>query len=515
MKKSLILAVVLGFGAAMSSCELDKFPETGYNEHNVPEGDAETDTAIKTREQLSGQLTTMYDYMRGDYQTAWYQLITLADCRVDNAYGGNLGEAKVVAVEANRIDSENEFASTLWNYPMTAIDNANQIICNIDNVKANDPALTEREYQEWLSEALCWRAYNWLLMHQIFGEVPMLREIPPAITSENIEEVYPLYFPEREPIDTLRVQIVKDLEYAYQYAPDVDVANKYKITKGFAYGLAAKFYAMREFRDWTKVKSCCEAVEGLGYELCDSYEELWAFTEGDAGMAAQNTKESIFEVSWPNQSNGSWMWMMFYRNAYKPDDSFTWAKWCTPSRNLIAAFEAEGDTERMNASIRYDACGWSFHYPKDDYAFMYKCRTNVSPVYVLRLADILLLHAEALANLSDAGGAADLVDRVRERAHLPKLTSEQRGSVEEMKEAVLHERRLELAFEGHRWFDLMRFGDDYSRLKSVSDNANVQGTDSYDSYTQARRTMDDNHILLPVPTSVIENNPNIHQNTGY
>ena len=169
----------------------------------------------------------------------------------------------------------------------------------------------------------------------------------------------------------------------------------------------------------------------------------------------------------------------------------------------------------MNASIRYDACGWSFHYPKDDYAFMYKCRTNVSPVYVLRLADILLLHAEALANLSDAGGAADLVDRVRERAHLPKLTSEQRGSVEEMKEAVLHERRLELAFEGHRWFDLMRFGDDYSRLKSVSDNANVQGTDSYDSYTQARRTMDDNHILLPVPTSVIENNPNIHQNTGY
>ena len=134
MKKSLILAVVLGFGAAMSSCELDKFPETGYNEHNVPEGDAETDTAIKTREQLSGQLTTMYDYMRGDYQTAWYQLITLADCRVDNAYGGNLGEAKVVAVEANRIDSENEFASTLWNYPMTATDNANQIICNIDIV---------------------------------------------------------------------------------------------------------------------------------------------------------------------------------------------------------------------------------------------------------------------------------------------------------------------------------------------------------------------------------------------
>lgn len=513
MKKILSYAAVFSLVVAASSCSLEKFPETMYAENNTS-GTGDAETAINTRELLEGQLTAMYNYMKGDFQNYWYQLIVLAESRADNAYGCP-GETKTMAVEQNQIDSDNEFAATMWNYSMNAADYANQVICNIDLVKENDPSLTDAEYKEWLSEALCWRAYIWINMMQLFGEIPMLTEIPPAINADNIEEVYPLYFPEREPIDTLRVQIVKDLEYACQYAPDVDVANKYKITKGFAYGLAAKFYAMREFRDWTKVKSCCEAVEGLGYELCDSYEELWAFTEGDAGMAAQNTKESIFEVSWPNQSNGSWMWMMFYRNAYKPDDSFTWAKWCTPSRNLIAAFEAEGDTERMNASIRYDACGWSFHYPKDDYAFMYKCRTNVSPVYVLRLADILLLHAEALANLSDAGGAADLVDRVRERAHLPKLTSEQRGSVEEMKEAVLHERRLELAFEGHRWFDLMRFGDDYSRLKSVSDNANVQGTDSYDSYTQARRTMDDNHILLPVPTSVIENNPNIHQNTGY
>lgn len=515
MKKVLFLAGVLSLGAVMSSCELDKYPEAGYSEHNVSESENENDTALKTREQLQGQLTAMYDHMRGDYQTAWYQLITLADSRVDNAYGGNLGEAKVVAVEANQIDSENEFATNLWNIPMKAIDNANQIICNIDRVKANDPSLTETEYQEWLSEALCWRAYNWLLMHQLYGEVPMLREIPPAITSENIEEVYPLYFPGRESIDTLKNQLIKDLDYACTYAPAVDAANKYKITKGFAHGLAAKFYAMRPFRDWEKVKSNCEAVEALGYELCDSYEDLWSFTEGDSGMAAQNTKESIFEVSWPNQSSGSWIWMMFYRNAYKPNDSFTWAKWCTPSRNLIAAFEAEGDTERMNASIKYDACGWSFHYPKDNYAFMYKCRTNVSPVYVMRYADILLLHAEALANLNDAGGAADLVDDVRERVNLPALTAEQRGSVELMKEAVLHERRLELAFEGHRWFDLMRFGDDYTRLKQVSDNANVPGTASYDSYTQPRRALDDNHVLLPVPTSVIDNNPNIKQNPGY
>ena len=66
-------------------------------------------------------------------------------------------------------------------------------------------------------------------------------------------------------------------------------------------------------------------------------------------MAAMNTRESIFEVQWTSQTSGSWMWMMFHRNAYVPGDSFSWAKWCTPSRNLTKAYDAEGDTERKNA----------------------------------------------------------------------------------------------------------------------------------------------------------------------
>lgn len=141
-----------------------------YAENNTS-GTGDSETAINTRELLEGQLTAMYNYMKGDLQTYWYQLITLAEARADNAYGGNMAETKVVSVESNHIDSDNEFASNLWNYSMNAVDYANQVICNIDLVKENDPSLTDKEYQEWLSEALCWRAYIWMNMMQLFGEI--------------------------------------------------------------------------------------------------------------------------------------------------------------------------------------------------------------------------------------------------------------------------------------------------------------------------------------------------------
>lgn len=521
MKKIVIIAGLLGLCTTFASCELDKFPETGYNEHNVVDNGDNTDSAIKTREDLSGQLTAMYNFMRNDCQTLFYQHFTAADCRADNAYGGG-DSGKPTEVEANTFNSDNEIPTNLWDGLMKGVNAANQVICNMDVVKANDPSLTESEYQSWRSQALCWRAYCWLMMTQYFGEIPMLTEIPPAITSDNIEEVYALYFPKRVDAETLKAQLDSDLEYACQYAPDYNAADKSIITKGFAYGLVARMYAQKQFRDWGKVKSACEAVEGMGYSLCDKYGDMWGYvntgsveTKDLVQTAVKNTRESIFELQWEDPASGHWMWMMFYRNAFNPNESFSWIKWCTPSRNLAAAYDAEGDTERKNVSIRYDACTWEALYPKDNYAFMGKFPTNISTLYVMRYADIRLLHAEALANTNDASGAADIVDVIRGRAKIAKLTAAQRGSVEAMKEAVLHERRLELAFEGHRWFDLMRFGDNYSKIKTIHDNANVKGSSSYDAYTAVRTPLTDSHLLMPIPTGVLENNPNLEQNLGW
>ena len=126
MKKIFLIVAGLSLGVVVTSCSLEKFPETMYAENNTS-GTGDAETAINTRELLEGQLTAMYNYMKGDLQTYWYQLITLAESRADNAYGA-ANEAKTMAVEQNQIDSDSEFASNLWNYSMNAVDYANQVI---------------------------------------------------------------------------------------------------------------------------------------------------------------------------------------------------------------------------------------------------------------------------------------------------------------------------------------------------------------------------------------------------
>lgn len=514
MKKILIAAMAsLGVGAMLSSCELDLYPDTGYNEGNVTVDNEDSDdtNAIKTKTDIAGQRTSMYDWLRGDFQDANYKHLTAQACRVDDAYGGG-DSGKPTEIEGNTFTSDNEFPSTLWSGFMSGVSKANAVICNLDAVKANDPTLSETEYNQWMAEALCVRAYMWLLMTQYFGDIPMLTSIPPAINAGNVEEVYPLYYPARVNAATLKAQLEKDLEFACQYAPEAQSVEKDFASKGFAQYLVARMYSLKQYRDWNKVKAACEAIEDMGYELADKYADLWAYDE-DTQTAEHNNKESIFEAGKDNTSSGNWFFMMFWRNHFNMNDSFSWIKWCTPTRNLAEAYDAEGDTERKNVSIAWDSCDWEQYYSKDNYAFMGKIPTNVTVIYHARLADVYLLHAEALANLGDASGAMDLVNRVRSRAGIKSLPTDVSASQAAL--YVLNERRLELAYEGHRYFDLMRFGDDYAKLKEVHDGGNVKGSASYDAYFTTRVPLSDERVLMPVPTSVLDDNPNVEQNPGY
>ena len=104
-------------------------------------------------------------------------------------------------------------------------------------------------------------------------------------------------------------------------------------------------------------------------------------------------------------------------------------------------------------------------------AFMYKLRSSVSSIIKLRYADILLLKAEALANLDGAANlaqAATLVNEIRTRAGIKALATTASATKESMLTAVLHERRLELAFEGQRWNDLVRYG----KVEDIMNNLN-------------------------------------------
>ena len=117
---------------------------------------------------------------------------------------------------------------------------------------------------------------------------------------------------------------------------------------------------------------------------------------------------------------------------------------------------------------------------------------------VYRFADVLLMKAEALNELQQTKLAQDPLNKVRKRAGLPDVTTEDYA---EMKAKIIHERRMELAFEGHRWFDMIRIDDgEYAveYLKSIG-----------------KKNVNKNRLLFPVPQVEIDSNPEITQNPGY
>ena len=490
---------------SLASCELNLYPETGYNEGNV-QVDEETESQYTTKEDIAGLVDAMYNsWLKSNVMQEGIFLdgMVFAECRADNAYGGNPGTGELMAIEANKQDGDNKNVKRDWNYYQEAVGYANQIVCNIDRIKEADPSMTEMQYKHWKSQGLCMKAYALYQMSLIWGDIPVQNSIPPAITAENVEEVYFEYYPPRTSKDDVYKQLIEELTWATQNGPEVDHSNKYLLSKAFAHGMLARVYAEKSVhQDWNKVAEHCEIVEGMGFTLCDDYGQMWAYDDNDA---VRNTSESIFEVTW-TRDNGNWIWMMYHRNYYDPNNSYTWIKWITPSRDLIAAYDAEGDTERKNACIVYDEAIWSNYYPGDAYAFMHKVPTNASSIILMRLGEIYLLHAEALAMTGDLAGATEYVNKVRTRAGIKTIAVP--SSQEAMIDAILKERRLELAFEGFRFFDLLRHG--FERTKAIHDAMPQQ-----DSYWQPRFPLTEETVFMPIPQTALDNNPSLVQNPGY
>ena len=495
----LAIAAVVSF----TGCKLDLYSPTSLNKGNVETTGESEETAsqYKSRSDMENLRNSLYNSWVKDVQEMGLEdWLVYSETRADNAYCGT-NTAEIMALEANKQDGSNKNITRDWNWYQKQVSNANQIICNIDRIAEEDESLSAEERDQWKAEAMIWRAFCFFRLTQLWGDAPMVLEIPPTITVENVEEVYPLYYPDRTPMNKIYAQLVEDLTWAVKYAPKVKASDKMLMSDAFAYGLLARIYAEKPIRDWSKVIEYCTVIEGMGFILEPVYGDLWKYDENDA---YRNSPESIFEVQWTSKANGNWVYMMYHRNAFDPDANYSWAKWTTPSRDLIEAYQKEGDTERMNASIIWDSCGWSNYYDADNYAFMHKMPTNVSSILVMRLAEIYLLHAEACACTSDFNGVKTYVNKVRDRAKLSQIPAP--ASVDEAIDVVLHERRLELAFEGFRFFDLARHDRIYEIHNSMNDK---------DPFWQQRKPLTETRILLPVPTEALDANPNMQQNPGY
>lgn len=427
-------------------------------------------------------------------------MLLIGDSHSDNAYAGTTG-AEVVPFETNSIDGSNTVLQRDWDRYQEDIAQSNVLVSGLRNL-IEEGKVNATEGRQWQAEGRLFRAIAMFDMARLWGSFPVVTEIAKTITSKNIEEVWPTYFPPRTTPEECYAQIISDLEFAAANAPDFNGADRTVLSKTVALAMLAKVYAEKPVQDYNKVIEYANLVKLTpGMELEPDYATLWGYDEEKKDCVKRNTSEGILEVHYTT-GNGNWETWMYGRQLDDWDFYFTWAKWITPSRDLISDFEKEGDEVRFNESVVYYECTWSNYYPAAHYPFMYKCRSSYQNRYKLRLADIMLLQAEAYAYLGKNSEAASLVNEIRNRVGLAPVDASG-----DMIETVLHERRLELAFEGQRWFDLCRNGkvEKYMNAVYAKDSGRLP----------QKRLFDANSYLLPVPQKALDENVNLEQNPGY
>jgi starch-binding outer membrane protein, SusD/RagB family len=487
MKLKTVYIMGLGLSAVMiQSCDdfLDKKPVS----RGIAIENSDADSLLyKTADQAEAALNGAYS----DFKNEYFMLdqFVNGDAQADDSYAGADNPSNF-QIDEYKIEATNTNISRDWAYLYATVGKTNRVINNVGLVP--DPALSEGRKNEIKGEASFIRAYANFQLVQLFGDVPLVTQEVKSISAENLTEIYPLLFPARVSKEEIFNQIIADLEFALgtvrSTAPDKGYA-----TVGAVNALLAKVYATMEPHDWSKVNQYCDAVIARGYTLLPEYDQLW-------DNAHENSSESIFEINCYNwDTGGNWGASMF--------SGADWKKFNTPTNDLAKAFDAEGDGIRKRSSILFlDVTNkWTDRYwPASNFPFInkYRDQSGAQNFIVIRLADILLLKAEALNESGDVNGAAALVNQVRTRAHLAPTTASTQAA---MRVAIEKERRLELAFEGHRWFDLKRTGRAIEIMNQLKDgNGNTLGYQ-----------LTENKLVWPIPQSERDKNTKLTQNAGY
>ncbi len=475
--------------------------------NDAPKSSLTSGNAYKSASDIENALVGCYNIFYTDYYI--WENVMLSDNRSDNAYPGGGGEETFVVIDQFSVPPSNSHDYQMWwGQPYQGIARSNILLEKINSV--SDPKLDlNNRRKQIIGEASFLRAFNYYQLVKLFGGVPLELQsntADPAVTRKaraTETEVYD--------------QIVKDLQTALDNLPDSygeASIDKVRATKGAANAFMAKIWAQRSDRDYIKVLAYCNAVleSPAGYKLDPSYSKLF---DGSDYL----NSEAILVIPYIEGSSASnWGVELFLA----PEDG--WQKYCVPSKNLVAAYTNEGDRIRMKSNIIfYKKLSWADQNwspcgeAADSVPFNYKQKhpngwASGDYYYLLRLGDILTLKAEAQNELNDLSGAKATLNLIRSRVELPDVVAADKDA---MKLKILHERRLELAFEAQRWDDLVRAGVATTVMAALNEykypcNDAVSGAPVKIIYN-----CDQNHWLMPIPQAERDANPNLTQNPGY
>ena len=335
-----------------------------------------------------------------------------------------------------------------------------------------------------LGEAYFLRGYMYFYMTRLYGKVPLILEVTKSVDEEVVNVT-------RDEIPVIFDQIISDLEMAIDMLPESYDSQEFtrgRATVGAARALLSKVYLWRGHKSFGEGDADFQRAADLSKQVIDSplYELVDGEDYGDIFEAgAQLTSESIWEILMEtDEVNGNNL-----HNEFQPGPIGRLRN--VPTQKLIDAFDARpGDLRRpfTMADVEFpdDNNGETLYTKKHE-----QIGLDDPNVVILRLADIILVRAEALNEL----GAVQLLNQIRERAGIdPVAVSDQ----DVAREAILEERMVELVFEGKRWHDLNRHEITVQEVESISaENNNLH------------------HVLWPVPQDDRDRNPNLDQNPGY
>lgn len=453
--------------------------------------------------------------INGAYQPLqWPKLYNLrmwtTDIWAGNAIVGAGGGTDGIETQdiANFVTStDNAAALDIWRGPAPGILRANLILQNVPGM-----SIEEDLKNRILGEARFLRASYYFILVRLFGDVPLITI--PQTPADNLR-------PSRSGKTEIYNLIIDDFTEAINLLPARSSYSGKDIgraSKGAAAGMLAKVYLT--LGQYEKTLALCEQVAGLGYTLNANYGDNFS-------PLTKNSPESLFEVQyqgktsysfWDNENQASWV--STFTGPRNSDFVGGGYGWDQPTEEFVNAYEPNDN--RKDQTVLYPGCpdfdGKAYLSSYSTTGFnlrKFLVPKTISPDYdtnpadfpVLRYADVLLMQAEALNELgrtTEAQAASTSINqggplnRVRRRAGLSDVQGLSQAA---LREKILHERRMELAFEGHWWFDLIRI------------NNGQYGLDFLHSIGKTNATS--KHLLLPIPQKEIEANPNLSQNTGY
>ncbi|GGM89673.1 membrane protein [Dyadobacter beijingensis] len=435
------LSLIIGLGSCDSF--LDVQPRSSISDAQTIVDKASAETAI------NGVYDSFRSYYSVDFQSIGY------------LSGDNIqwtgSQSQIQEFINHRVNAENSTVASVWSGIYSSLNRINHVIEKVPAVQ--DALLTDALKNKIVGEAHFLRALAYFDLARIWGGVPIVTK-PTGSPSDNRGI-------ERATQEQVYAQVLADLNTAEPLLPAT--TDRFRATQKTVWALKARYYLYQ--KDYAKAEEYATKIiaDAASYQLVKPYN---AFFANDA----RGTTESVFEIFYSvNETNG-------HRGQWQPQEKGGTRQWAPNDAFVALVNNPEIGGNRSTLVAKDNQGRW--------YGNMYYRSPATDPTFVIRIAELYLIRAEARANTNNLTGALADLNAIRERAGIAKSTA---ATSEQLLLAIENERRVEFALEPHRWFDLVRTG----RAAAVL------------SVTDANR------LVLPIPAEQLLIDKALKQNPGY